>query len=167
MILRHSRSPFRTTGVHGTRHAFTPFLDVSKPIRWTIRVQPAIGRNTADDHRGVPEPAEEQIVVLGVEGVDVGVVDESWISAGGWPDSGMVAMSAPRFVSVWFQVILSAKRTTVPALFGMQPNDWARQSATASVNPAAGWRWRRRVGVASTHKCDHEFRSGGAVRDVV
>ena len=57
----------------GHAKILTPFLDVSEPIRRTIGVQPAIRRNTVDDDRGVPERAEEQILVLGVEPVDVGL----------------------------------------------------------------------------------------------
>lgn len=50
-----------------------PFLDVSEPIRWSIRVQLAIRRNTVDDDRRVPEHAAEQTVIVGVEAVDVGL----------------------------------------------------------------------------------------------
>jgi hypothetical protein len=42
----------------------TPFLYISYPIGWRIWVQPAEGRNPVNDDRGVPEQAEEQVVVL-------------------------------------------------------------------------------------------------------
>src|SRR5215469_11584690 len=55
----------------GDAKALTPFLYVSEPIGRSIWVQPAIGRNAVDDDRAVPENAQEKIVVLGVEAVDV------------------------------------------------------------------------------------------------
>jgi hypothetical protein len=57
----------------GHAKALTPFLYVSEPIGRSIWVQPAIGRYAVDDDRGVPENADEKIVVLGIETVDVGV----------------------------------------------------------------------------------------------
>jgi hypothetical protein len=57
----------------GHAKVLTPFLYVSEPIGRCIWVQLAIGSNAVDDDRGVPETAEEKIVVLGVEAVDVGV----------------------------------------------------------------------------------------------
>jgi hypothetical protein len=51
----------------------TPFRYVSEPIGWSIRVQPAIGRYTVDDDCSIPEDAEEEFVVLGIEAVDVRV----------------------------------------------------------------------------------------------
>ena len=57
----------------GDTKVLTPFLYVSEPIGRSIWIQPAIGCNAVDDDRGVPENAEEKIVVVGVEAVDVGV----------------------------------------------------------------------------------------------
>jgi hypothetical protein len=51
----------------GHAKVLTPFLYVSEPIGRSIWVQLAIGRNAVDDDRGVPENAEEKIVVLGVD----------------------------------------------------------------------------------------------------
>ena len=57
----------------GHTKVLTPFLYVSYPLGWRIWVQPAVGRNPVNDDRGVPEHAEEQRVVLRVEGLDVQV----------------------------------------------------------------------------------------------
>jgi hypothetical protein len=71
---RHSRSPSRRTGaLFGHTEVLTPFLYVSELIGRSIWIQPPIGCNAVDDDRGVPENAEEKIVVMGVEAVDVGV----------------------------------------------------------------------------------------------
>src|SRR5215203_5527871 len=79
---RHSRSPSRSPGARASRqgpHA----ISLRRRANWLEHwVQPAIGGNAIDDDRGVPEHAEEQIVILGVEGVDVGV-DES-LDISGW-----------------------------------------------------------------------------------
>ena len=68
----------------GHAKVLTPFLYVSEPIGRSIWVQPAIGRNAVDDDRGVPENAEEKIVVLGVEAVDVGVDQSLDYPVGCW-----------------------------------------------------------------------------------
>jgi hypothetical protein len=57
----------------GHTKVLTPFLYVSYPLGWRIWVQPAVGRNPVNDDRGVPEHAEEQLVVLCGEGLDVRV----------------------------------------------------------------------------------------------
>jgi len=51
----------------------TPFRYVIEPIGWSIRVRPTLGCDTVDDDCSVPENAEEKIVVLGVETIDVGI----------------------------------------------------------------------------------------------
>jgi hypothetical protein len=51
----------------------TPFLYVSYPLGWRVWVQPPVGRNPVNDDRGVPEHAEERLVVFSVEGLDVRV----------------------------------------------------------------------------------------------
>ena len=51
----------------------TPFRYVTEPIGWSIRVQPAIGRDTVDDDCSVLKNAKEKLVVLGVEAIDVRV----------------------------------------------------------------------------------------------
>jgi hypothetical protein len=57
----------------GDTEVLTPFLYVSEPIGRSIRIQPPIGGNAVEDDHGVPENAEEKIVVMGVEAVDVDV----------------------------------------------------------------------------------------------
>ena len=57
------------------RHAkvLTPF-SLRQRANWLEHwVQRTIGRNAVDDDRRVPENAEEKLIVLGVEAVDVGV----------------------------------------------------------------------------------------------
>ena len=61
----------------------TPFRYVSEPVGRSIWIQPAIGRDSVDDDRGVPEDAEEEIVVLVVEAFDVGRRLETGLQAGG------------------------------------------------------------------------------------
>ena len=73
-----------------------PFLDVSEPIGGTIRVQPAIGRNPVDDDRGVLEDAEEQIVVLRVEPIDVGIDERlDFLAEAWWPRSSSGEFNEP------------------------------------------------------------------------
>jgi hypothetical protein len=59
----------------------SPLFYVSKPIGRSIRVQPAIRCDTINDDSGVPKNAEEKLVIVGIETVDVIIdkgLDFSW-----------------------------------------------------------------------------------------
>src|SRR5215204_2811245 len=60
-----------------------------------------------------------------------------WISAGGWLDSGRVAMSVPRFGLVWWQLILSAKPSPCQLYSGCNQTIAPDRARAA---PEASWR---------------------------
>ena len=62
----------------------TPLFYVSKPIGWSIRVQPAIRCDAINDDGGVPKNAEEKLDILGVETVDV-IIDKGLDFSRGLP----------------------------------------------------------------------------------
>src|SRR5947208_1521594 len=66
-----SRTPFHSPSARRNAKLLTPLFHVSKPVRRSIRVQPAIRCYAVDYDRGVRANADEELGVVTVEAIDV------------------------------------------------------------------------------------------------
>src|SRR5262249_8502881 len=66
----------------GHAKALTPFLYISHPIGWCIWVQPAVGRNTVNDDRGVPNTLKSKLLSCVLKAPMCASI-KLWISSGG------------------------------------------------------------------------------------